>query len=191
MSHSDASTFDAGPGPAASKEARAGGQSLRAQLAWGGSGFLLGVIVWHFVGFWSFISTIVFRGPEPGAASVSATAPATRVASLSTKRAQTVSGGAPTQVAAPAPASDCSELVLDRTTGTTTLAVCSASSQPTRLVLSSERGDRRDTHKSPPGDWSVVVDADQADAAVGQTLAETTIDARLAPRFGQRSVQLD
>jgi len=34
-------------------------------IAWGGLGFLIGAVFWHFIGFWGFVSDIVLRGhPE-------------------------------------------------------------------------------------------------------------------------------
>jgi hypothetical protein len=41
---------------------RAAVRGRSAALAWGGLGFLVGAVFWHFVGFWSFISEVVFKG---------------------------------------------------------------------------------------------------------------------------------
>lgn len=179
------------------------GPSVRTQIAWGGVGFLLGVIVWHFVGFWTFLSAIVFRGPEPVSGvsdlSTSSTAaamptvpapnPRNRTASISAKRAETVFGTAPAQDAASQPSSHCTALALDRTAGTTTPTTCSIGDQPHRLVENSQRGDRAALSPARDTDWSVIVDAgtETADADV----SGGKLDANLDPRLAARSVRLD
>lgn len=198
MSTYDASNFDDATfeaGRSANQRALPADRSLRAQVVWGGGGFLLGVIVWHFIGFWSFISTIVFRGPDPGpdpgAAPVSVSVAAARPAIAPAKRSQTVSGTAPAHVTVAASASDCSALVLDRSTGTTSLAACAGIQQPMRMVQFTQRADRHVPGQPADSAWRVVVDADGDGPVTGRTVAETSIDATIDPRLGQRAVQLD
>jgi hypothetical protein len=72
-----------------------------APYAWGVGGFLIGAIFWYFVGFWSFLSTVVTtKGPE---AAVSVLV-------------------RPSEVVAGAP--NCTLLVLNRSTGRTTSVPC-------------------------------------------------------------------
>ena len=40
------------------------GSGVRGHIGWGIAGFLIGAICWHFVGFWDFVGTAVFRGPH-------------------------------------------------------------------------------------------------------------------------------
>ena len=65
-----------------------------AVMGWAFVGFVIGAVFWHFIGFWSFVSDTVLRGP----------ASATRVI------AQT--------------GQDCSEFALDRATGQIKLLPC-------------------------------------------------------------------
>ncbi len=184
MSTFDAPTYD--DGLPASGRSQPGDRNLMAQAAWGGGGFLLGVIVWHFIGFWSFISTVVFRGPDnAGVAITQAAQPATRSSTLVGKRQQTVLGTAPAQAPPATPSTDCTALVLDRTAGTTSLSSCEAAAEPMRVVMTSQRGDRHNLASSRDDGWSVVVDAEADVTPV------TSIDAKLDPSFGQRAVQLD
>lgn len=39
--------------------------SFAAPYAWGLGGFLIGAMFWHFIGVWSFFSTVVLNAPEP------------------------------------------------------------------------------------------------------------------------------
>ncbi len=47
------------------RSASTGAPSRLSVIAWGGLGFLIGAVFWHFIGFWGFVSDIVLRGhPE-------------------------------------------------------------------------------------------------------------------------------
>ena len=37
---------------------------IRSHLGWGVAGFVVGAIVWHLIGFWSFVGDVVFSKPE-------------------------------------------------------------------------------------------------------------------------------
>lgn len=146
---------------------------LRTQVAWGAAGFLLGAIAWHFVGFWTFVSTIVFRGPAPSAAvsaETTAQLPA-RSASVPTKRMHTVRGTVPVKTVEPAadpdiggidPTRHCSSLVLDRSTRTTSLVDCAGADLTMQVVYSGGRVDRQPTPFGRDAGWSVTVDAQTA-----------------------------
>lgn len=68
-----------------------------AGLGWGFSGFVIGAVFWHFIGFWGFIEKVVYNG---------------RTDDASHYVAQT--------------GSDCTTLVLDRQSGATVATPCDA-----------------------------------------------------------------
>lgn len=203
------STYDDG-GPSTGQSLH-GGPSVRTQIIWGGSGFLLGVIVWHFVGFWTFISTIVFHGPDivfhgpdpalsPNPPLLAASGPSGKTAapaaiqrertpSIPAKRSETVLGMAPARDTTEPAASDCTALVLDRAAGTTTHAGCAAGDPTHRVVENTRRGDRAILPDRRNAGWSVVVDAgsDSAVHDVSSGKLEAVLDSRLATQ----SVHLD
>lgn len=37
---------------------------VRSHLAWGVGGFFLGAVCWYFIGFWAFVGSLLFSGPE-------------------------------------------------------------------------------------------------------------------------------
>ena len=37
---------------------------MRQAVVWGGFGFLAGAVFWHAVGFWTFVSDVVFNGTD-------------------------------------------------------------------------------------------------------------------------------
>lgn len=164
--------------------------SLTAQIAWGGAGFLLGVIVWHFVGFWTFISTVVYRGPAYPTATVGTPASPSRPAPPA-KRSETVLGSAPAQPSAGATESNCSTLTLDRASGTTKIARCADDMPPTQVVLSSPRGDRQTTIEARRSDRGFIIDARAESVSADAPIGDMNIDSRHGTRLGQRAVQLD
>ncbi len=79
---------DAAAMPGAEPEARNDGSRRTASTAgWGLAGFLIGAMFWHFIGFWSFVSDIVYKGPAEDGRAIAQTG------------------------------QDCTELALDRATG--------------------------------------------------------------------------
>lgn len=156
-------------------------------VVWGVTGFVLGVVVWHFVGFWSLVSTILFHGPEPTvlsaedqrerAALIAArkswakqTAPSAPLSTGSISTGDSTSGPA----ARPS-ATACAALVLDRTAQSTSLAACMPEPQAQPAADAAERGndstaalrtDRLATATPADSTWSVVVDTAQPESAV-------------------------
>lgn len=128
---------------AASERSRPMASSLIA----GVTGFVAGAVVWHFIGFWSFVASIVTRGPEPPASTVVAAEPAKmpgakfRAVGVSRERTD--------------PAR-CSSVVLDRNTGSVITADCEPS--PAFALRASGRKDRVAT--ASPRRWIVEVNAD-------------------------------
>jgi hypothetical protein len=157
MASHDAAAFSRPPRAAAPRSATASDNGLRAQVLWGGMGFVLGVVVWHFVGFWSFMTTLVHRGPEPSASSASVIAAGDRQARLAGKPARALDGVERTSTAAANPM-PCTALVLDRDARSTTAADCASSPEMQGASSVAPRGDRVvDPWSRDPG-WSATVD---------------------------------
>ena len=95
-------------------------------LAWCALGFASGIVFWHFVGFWSFVSEVVFKA-DPAtsiAARVRDSAPSNDRRKLQT----TVYGGIP--ATGSSNVSACTLLRLDRSTSRTTALSCDESPLP-------------------------------------------------------------
>jgi hypothetical protein len=99
-------------------------------VVWVLSGFILGSLFWHFVGFWGFVSQVVLGGPN------SAT-PAGPTVSMSAAPA----GGPERAVAVSERSIGCVELALDRGTGKTLRQPCDASARALPLVEMSGKSD--------------------------------------------------
>ncbi|HKZ97298.1 MAG TPA: hypothetical protein VJ045_09985 [Hyphomicrobiaceae bacterium] len=85
-------------------------------LAFGVLGFLAGIVFWHFVGFWGFVSEVVLMGPiDPDRLMHAADSPAPR---FENGRADPVASTRASR------AGGCAMLVLDRATGRTHVAPC-------------------------------------------------------------------
>ena len=99
------------------------GRGLRMALLWSAGGFLAGAIFWHAIGFWRFLSDVVFD-PAPRSAQMAAIAP-------------------PSQVSLPTiymvdPA-NCTALILDRKTNSTAMQPCPRNGLALRLEANGER----------------------------------------------------
>jgi hypothetical protein len=117
---------------------------------WGSLGFMAGMVVWHFVGFWWFVAGVVLNsGPAPEAARETArmaAAPATQTETQQTPPASTApltTGSIGTfNTAGNAAGRLCVALVIDRTSGQTVSAPCAAETSPLRDAGRRRRGDR-------------------------------------------------
>lgn len=87
------------------------------------AGFVVGAVFWHFVGFWDFVSTLVYAPPRSALVQQAPVAPGEKRPALSVSHA------------------NCASLILDRTSGLTSLGPCR--SQIVDLVerAGSSRGD--------------------------------------------------
>lgn len=134
------------------------GHSLLAAAA----GFILGAVVWHFVGFWAFVSSIVLHGPEAARmqqASFAPTSGTTAVPPLSQARAPFTTRHR--QVGA-ARQPTCSTAVIDRRGGVVTLGNCKPMARRFALQSAgrSDRGVAAPMLAEPGGGgWIVQVDA--------------------------------
>lgn len=100
--------------------------SRRTPWIWGSLGFVLGAVCWHFVGFWSFVSTIVWKGEDE--ASESRPLPPRQFARYASPQA---SAALAKNVIYNATA--CATLQMDRAGGETTLIACPEPQQALRL----------------------------------------------------------
>jgi hypothetical protein len=93
---------------------------------WGATGFFLGALFWHFIGFWSFVSNVVFNARTDAPALVQ-------------RRAEPLPTFLKTPPAARVGA--CVKLVRDRQAGATTKGDCLTSDPPLRNYGLARRGD--------------------------------------------------
>lgn len=121
--------------------------------AWCALGFLAGVAFWHLVGFWSLVSTAVFRGREDAAPTI--TAPAPPMAAPVPGRAIGANIGAIKL--------GCVVLAIDRVGGTTRQSPCPAGTFHHRYTGVGEKRDREPGRHVEPGGgiagWSTRLDA--------------------------------
>lgn len=88
-------------------------------LGWSVIGFVVGAVFWHFIGFWGFVANVVLAGGPPTAAEGLAAASGARsVIAQAAATGPTATG--PTAVSA----HTCTNLVLDRRSGTTVARAC-------------------------------------------------------------------
>ena len=121
-------------------------QPMSNSIIAGVTGFVAGAVVWHFIGFWSFVAAIVTRGPEPPASRVVAAEPPKM------PRASFRAVGISRERTDPA---RCSSVVLDRGTGSVAVADCGPS--PSFALRASGRKDR--VAAASPRSWIVEVNA--------------------------------
>lgn len=146
---------------------RAGRRQSRSPLLAAVGGFVLGAVVWHFVGFWNFMSGVVLHGPEStrGGSATSGpvrsgdptTAEATNSGRLTPSRFR-----AAYRTARAGAGASCSAAAIDRSGGTVSIGSCLLTMR--RFALQSTgRGDRRTNSpavtENQRGGWIVQVDA--------------------------------
>lgn len=113
---------------------------------WGGLGFVAGVLVWHAVGFWSFVSDAVLNANDPRAHGLEAFVPGLPAP------AQKAMSRIPESAVIPAPAAfknatagtqfACVALTLDRSAGITNAKACTRSAGELRDAGFNRRSDR-------------------------------------------------
>ncbi|MEQ1697153.1 MAG: hypothetical protein ABL901_15065 [Hyphomicrobiaceae bacterium] len=130
---------DDGRRPAIQNRGRAGGGKPKTKplgLIWSGlTGFVAGVVCWHFVGFWGFMTEAVFYArPEGAAKSLQ------RGAGASSKNQSRQPGA----VANASAIASCSIAAMDRTGGDVHARGCEGHSykfHPSRNIVKADRGD--------------------------------------------------
>ncbi len=149
----ETSEREGGADPHDGAAGEASGSPVTRSLVAGIAGFLAGAVAWHFVGFWSFVSSVVLRGPDPAAP------PPSSSERLELPRASFRAIGVRHLPVDPA---HCSSIGLDRGTGRVTSGICAEESS-TLAFRASGRKDKaatasRDTARQ---SWIVEVNADQ------------------------------
>lgn len=91
-------------------------------VLWGGAGFVAGALVWHVVGFWSFVSSVVLNGDDPSARTLESFLPPLVTGEQSAKL--TTLGKPAARLAAVETQLACVALVSDRTVDGTRLSHC-------------------------------------------------------------------
>lgn len=132
----------------------------RARMLWGGGGFLLGMLVWHVIGFWTFITTIVLK--NPAASTTFELVEQVERLVHDPKRSSKLSATADEPVSASTAQHErrrqCSAIVLDRQSSITSVASCEPDVLPLRLVASGGRGDRLTIDRGAVAGWAASVD---------------------------------
>lgn len=128
----------------------------RTAIVWGGAGFILGAVVWHFIGFWQFVTTVVVKKSEDDVV-VTPSRPSRVLAALPREQ-PAVAATAELEPHA------CTALRLDRQTGETMPVPCvDTDGAAPRLSERSLRGDLEvSAASSGPAvaDWTGRVSAD-------------------------------
>jgi hypothetical protein len=106
---------------------------VRGAALWATIGFVAGAVFWHAIGFWTFVSDIVFDSTQPAATEEMASAP------LPADTSDIVTGSLPTILRVDP--SRCTSLELDRSSNRTSQRPCPADGIALRLEQGSERGD--------------------------------------------------
>ena len=130
----------------------------RPPVVWGGLGFITGILAWHVIGFWGFVSTVVFN--QDGVVEQAALERPTRTVPA-------VAGYA--RVAYKADPKFCVSLVLDRATGQTQPAACLGDTEPLRDAGRQKRGNSLVANNLPvePNSWSTATAVDAVPAESG------------------------
>lgn len=148
---------------------REGRRRSRSSVLAAVGGFVLGAVVWHFIGFWAFMSGVVLHGPDQTRRGVAASSPiptGDKMAAEATNSA----GPAPSRfrtayrTARAGHGVSCSAAAIDRTGGSVSIGSCPLTMR--RFALQSAgRGDRRTSSPAVAGNqhggWIVQVDARQ------------------------------
>lgn len=116
-------------------------------VIWGGSGFIAGMLAWHVVGFWSFVSNVVLNANDPRAQTLEAFLP--KLAPHGVQQASrpvTDAGKALAQPAARQAVRErkfaCVALALDRGAGGTTVSACPQGTAHLRDAGFNKRADK-------------------------------------------------
>ncbi len=143
--------------------------SVASAVVWGGSGFVVGAVFWHLIGFWSFVSTVVLGDTD-----------ARRTMAEGQKGWSTQIIGPPSPVRTtsrrPSPPT-CTALSIDRASGVTAAKPCPAGSPPT-ASLNSGKSDKlataADTDKAEAAAVSYPQSMETTPAAIATSAAKPT-----------------
>lgn len=155
-------------------------EGFGAALLWGGSGFLIGAVFWHFIGFWDFMSAVVLGDQEAkrraqeggGSWAVRIFVPHSPARGASAKKG-------------PAVAATCTSVALDRPSGHTVAKPCPPI-LPTAPAAIAAKSDRLPSIADLP-----LAPADRADADAVRQAATDPVAKNAAPsRIETMSVKL-
>lgn len=117
-------------------------------VLWAGAGFIAGMLVWHTVGFWTFVSDVVLNANDPRARTLEAFLPSLAVPALSEKamsripESAVISAPQALKTATAATPFACVSLALDRAAGITNAQTCKGSPAELRDGGFNRRTDR-------------------------------------------------
>ena len=111
--------------------------SIPHYLRAGALGFVAGAIFWHFVGFWSFMSHIVFTSPETARHAPVPLGPSRQTSSIETGSLQRLE-----TLTSPKIEKSCTTIIRDLSNGQTRQSECRKLSRRLRMKPSSPRQDR-------------------------------------------------
>lgn len=166
--------------PRAIAGARRFGRSFDERAAvFGSLGFICGMVVWHVVGFWAFVSDVVLNAPGTEAVRPQPVEYTKTTASPSANTAQITTGSITTAGSAtrpaPAPREPCLALELDRHSGATRTTACPDDDNGLRDAGYQRRADR--TVLTPrlenPTAWATGTQMSPETHAQAPTVSET------------------
>lgn len=144
-------------------------------VLWSALGFVAGMLVWHLVGFWSFVTDVVDRRIETNA-------PLPAIASLPAKKlaGQLPQGKSGRETAGIDPLS-CVSLTIDRALGETRKAACTEVSvlRDAGFAAKTDRGSATPRLQD-PGQWSNSTAVDASNIETG-TLRADDVDLAIKP----------
>lgn len=180
--HASGGEADAGDGVHNSTIGSTIGRRNWAPLLWGGSGFVAGMLAWHVIGFWSFVSNVVLHADDPRAQTLEAFLPQLS-ASETAQKAQSPVSSVGRQMAQPVAKQAASEASLacvalssDRGARGTSLSGCKGGASHLRDAGFNKRTDRLvlKPRLQDPVAWSGSTAVEITDAAPEPTRADPT-----------------
>lgn len=118
-------------------------------LVWGTSGFLAGMLAWHVVGFWSFVSNVVLNADDPRARTLEGFLPQVGIAGPAPEQKNLSRLSTPAKALIPVAAKKdggaqfaCVALAMDRSAGATRSVACSGTHADMRDAGFNRRTDR-------------------------------------------------
>lgn len=158
------------PAHAAASETASRGRTrtFTAGLGSGLAGFVIGAVFWHFVGFWSFVSNVILKGPEESIQQRGDLPPPQQPVKVAGRLKDAVRfrdlGASASYLQAAVGAGNCAEVRVERGSGQANVQACTLSAAQLPTTGQGQRADRaNDVAATPPrtvpSSWSVQVQA--------------------------------
>lgn len=153
---------------AAETPSRRRSRSFTGGLASGLAGFVIGAVFWHFVGFWSFVSNVILKGPEESVQQRGDVPPPQQPVKVAGRLKDAVRfrdlGASASYLQAAVGAGNCAEVRVERGSGQANVQACTLSATQLPTTGQAQRADRvNDLAATPqravPSGWSVQVQA--------------------------------